>query len=220
MRSTTTRRRFATLVTLGTALITLGPIGAAPVAADCSGPTLRFAPHDVDRGGTLSVTGSGWGDNCYDTGSPPDGEGVLGNPITGIEILIKQGSKEWLVARGSADDQFGFSIDIRVPTDLTPGEAELTARHSLDIGVFNQDSVLRVSDAEPVGPSSVTSEVPEFNQGSDSHKSESANSKSGESQDTASARSWPFIAIAGVAAAAALVGAVFIRWRSSGAGGE
>lgn len=65
---------FASLV----GMMAAGLVSAPPASADCSGPSMSFSPQDVDRGGEVTVTGEAWGDNCYDTGPPPNGEGALG----------------------------------------------------------------------------------------------------------------------------------------------
>src|SRR5215218_4330045 len=90
---------------LGTALFALD----APAAgADCSSPTIEYPAGPVDRSQAITVTGSGFGDNCYDTGPPPPGQGALGRPRDGIEIVITQAGDEHLVAQGGADAEYGF----------------------------------------------------------------------------------------------------------------
>jgi hypothetical protein len=59
----------------GTALFVLD--GAA-AGADCSSPTIEYPAGPVDRGQAITVTGSAFGDNCYDTGPPAGGPGGAG----------------------------------------------------------------------------------------------------------------------------------------------
>ena len=40
--------------------------------ADCAGPTIDHQGGEVSPGSTVVVEGLWWGDNCYDTGPPPD----------------------------------------------------------------------------------------------------------------------------------------------------
>lgn len=47
--------------------------------------------------------------------------------MTGIEIVLVQGEQVTVVARGAADEDFGFELDVVVPTDAHPGAAELEA---------------------------------------------------------------------------------------------
>lgn len=96
--------------------------------AGCVGPGIEHPSGTVDRGGTVHVVGQAWGDNCYDTGPPPPGEGVLGHPLTGIKVYLAQGGIEHLVATGDADQKFGFVVDVPVPDTLEPGPVELVAR--------------------------------------------------------------------------------------------
>jgi hypothetical protein len=135
---------------LGTAVFALdGP----PAGADCSSPTIEYPAGPVDRGQAITVTGSAFGDNCYDTGPPPPGQGALGRPRDGIEIVITQAGDEHVVAEGGADADYGFEVDVVVPADLQPGEARLQARvvdPTGTVSVFDRtDQPLLVSDAAP-----------------------------------------------------------------------
>lgn len=121
--------RHVRLVLLGPALVVvLCALGASPAGADCNGPTITYEAGEVRRGTTVRVEGTGWGDACYDTGSPPAGEGILGNPVGEIQILLTQDGSTVVMAEGAADDDYTFSVDVPVPTWLKPGEATLAAR--------------------------------------------------------------------------------------------
>lgn len=123
----------------------------APAAgADCMGPTLEYEAGPVDRGGTVRVTGTGWGDDCYDTGDPPAGEGILGKPVGDIEIWIVQNGDEHLVAIGDADVSYEFTVDVPVPASLDSGPVEIVPRSRVDgvTLVATTDPVI-VSDAAP-----------------------------------------------------------------------
>lgn len=135
------------------ALFVVGVVSAPPASADCSGPSMTFSPHDVVRGGEVIATGKGWGDNCYDTGPPPDGEGVLGRPVTDIEIVVVQGDKEWVVATVDADENYRFMSSVNVPQDATPGDAQMIARKAGTLPqVSNPDPALRISSAPALTP--------------------------------------------------------------------
>lgn len=150
-------------------LFAVGLVSAPPASADCAGPSMTFAPHDVVRGGEVTATGERWGDNCYDTGPPPDGEGVLGRPLNDIEIVVIQGEREWVVATVDADDDYRFTTQVDVPQDAAPGDAEMIARKAGTLPyVSNSDPALRISDAPAVEsppttdtPSSSTAQEPE-----------------------------------------------------------
>jgi hypothetical protein len=100
----------------------------APAAADCIGPTILPITGELVRGEPVTITGRGWGDQCYDTGPPPPGQGTLGTPADDIEIRFTQGDTDVVVAQGSADDEYRFEVTVSVPTSLAPGEARLWAR--------------------------------------------------------------------------------------------
>ena len=108
----------------------------------------------ADRGQTVTIKGEGWGDECYDTGPPPPGQGALGTPVTGIEIVLTQGSTETVVARGDADATYRFTVDITVPDSLQPGTATLSARSS-QVPAFALPQPLTVS----AQPSSTTDQT-------------------------------------------------------------
>jgi hypothetical protein len=113
----------------------------SPAAADCSGPTIQ-AIHPAVRGDVITVKGYGFGDNCYDTGPPPAGQGALGIPVGDLELLVSQGDKEVQVASGRADDDYEFSVDVVVPSDLAPGSAWLVARWGADRSTVRAFDVL------------------------------------------------------------------------------
>lgn len=147
------------VVTLAFAPISVIWVGSA--AADCPGPTVEFTPHDVVRGGEVTVTGEAMGDNCYDTGPPPKGEGDLGHPLTGIEIVITQGKSEWILATVDANDKYAFTTQVRIPADASPGEATLMARVPGHLpGVWNPDPSLDISPAPAIQAPPVTEDGP------------------------------------------------------------
>lgn len=121
--------RFLTGAALVVALaVAAGP--APPVGASCIGPliTLRLPAAAVDRGDAIEVVGEGWGDACHDTGVPPDAEGVLGHPRTGIDLVFVQGGRRILAAHGDADRDYGFRVRVHIPAGLAPGSATIVAR--------------------------------------------------------------------------------------------
>jgi len=124
-------RRQRILVTLAALLVGLVVL-QQPASADCSGPTLTYETGEFAPGDLVGVTGSSFGNNCYDTGPPPLGQGVLGIPVSNIDILLVQGDTEWVVAMGNADDDYAFEVDVQIPLDAAAGEAHITARWNID----------------------------------------------------------------------------------------
>ena len=142
-------------------MMAAGLVSAPPASADCPGPSMSFSPQDVDRGGEVTVTGEAWGDNCYDTGPPPNGEGVLGRPATDIEIVLTQGDTEWVLGTVDADNQYGFEKQMVVPADASPGEAQLNARHTGAAPYMPyREATLRSSDAPAITPPSTAEPKP------------------------------------------------------------
>lgn len=152
------------LLALGVlAVVGVGP-SAVPAAADCVGPSIRHDVGPVERGGVLVVEGTGFGDSCYDTGPPPEGQGVLGKPRGGIEVFVVQGGDERLVAEGAADADYEFSVEVVVPPDLAPGEADVVVRLPDGFEPFDAEALpFTVSDAPP--PAETETEVVAFGPG-------------------------------------------------------
>lgn len=125
------------------------------VAARCAAPTVTFRPARIARSGVLTITGTNFGDDCLDTGTLPPGVGPLGSPLTGLVIVINQGANEFVVATGSADDDYSFEVDIVVPAELEPGEAILSVIGAGDARL-TVDRPLVISGATPVDSAQAT----------------------------------------------------------------
>jgi hypothetical protein len=161
------RKRTGVLVLGATVLgIGLDPPGAG---ADCSGPMIEHTVGAVERGQEITVTGGGFGDNCYDTGPPPAGEGTLGHPLTGIVIAIVQDGVEHRVAVGDADADYRFEVQVVVPAGLAPGEARVEAMSGPHgAPAFDRtDEPLLVGEAPAPTPGAGEPEVVTFGPGAD-----------------------------------------------------
>jgi len=190
--------------------VAIGMISANPAAADCAGPTVTFAPHDVDRGGEVTVTGEYMGDSCYDTGPPPEGQGALGRPLTGVEIVAVQGDMEWVIATVDADEEYRFTAQVTVPWDASPGEAQLLARKpGRTPAVWNPEPVLRISDAPALPPPPTTDSSPRV---SGSGSVESASKTEPSAQESQPFGMW-LVAAAAVAVGTAAVVSIVVRRR-------
>ena len=121
----------------------------ATADASCAQPSARVRPTRVARGATFTVTGQNFGDGCFDTGTVPAGVGRLGDPLTGLTIVIDQADREYIVATGSADAGYEFTVDIVVPRDLEPGQA--TVSIIAGDARMNLDTPLVISAVSPIG---------------------------------------------------------------------
>jgi hypothetical protein len=140
---------------MAAALIAAPLIPDQSAGASCVAPMLTFKPTKVARGGTLTITGQYLGDDCLDTGTLPQGVGPLGNPLTGLQIVIDQGSNEFLVAMGSADSDYSFHVDVVVPSKVEPGEATVSVLGAGDARLTISPSLV-ISSAPPLSSAHVT----------------------------------------------------------------
>ncbi len=100
-------------------------VGGRVALADCVGPTVGHTGGDLTHGEIVTVSGYGFGDNCYDTGPPPPGEGSLGRPLTGIEVYAEQNGLRHLVAVGDADMAYEWEVEFAVPAILDVGDVDI-----------------------------------------------------------------------------------------------
>ena len=122
--------------------------GVRTARADCIGPTFSHSGGDVAHGELVTVTGIIWsiysfpsstfGDNCYDTGPPPPGEGSLGLPLTGIEVYMEQGGSLHLVAVGNANQDYVWEVQVPIPSVLDVGDARVVVMHN-GLESFNEN---------------------------------------------------------------------------------
>ena len=141
---------------IAAAAVLAAPLVSDPSAtASCVGPAVKLKPARVARGGALTVTGQNFGDDCLDTGTLPPGVGPLGNPLTGLVIVIDQGDNEFVVATGSAGSDYAFKVDVVVPASLQPGDATLAILGAGDARL-STDLPLAISSAGPISTDEAT----------------------------------------------------------------
>jgi hypothetical protein len=114
---------------------------------------VKFRPTRIARGGIVTITGSNFGD-CLSSETVPD-LGPLGTPLTGLVIVIDQGTNEFVVADGSADSDYAFEVDVVVPVDLEPGEATLDVLGAGDARLALTPSLV-ISNASPINAAEAT----------------------------------------------------------------
>jgi hypothetical protein len=146
--------------TFGAVLLVLGALGlvvvaSAPAGAQCYGPRVRYDPAEAARGDKVLISGTFWGDDCYDDDRALlPGQGSLGAPIRKITIRLVQGDRRIVVAQGAANRYYQFGVWIRVPTSLEPGGTNVVATEHRAPGAGDVDHMtdqLRITDAPPSG---------------------------------------------------------------------
>ncbi len=129
------------------------------------GPTVEVFPAEQDRGDQIRVSGKSFGDNCYDTGPPPSGQGTLGRPLSDLTLTLVQGKTSTVVAKGDASGDYSFAVDVDVPASLDPGETEVVVTQGSSGPADGPSATLLVTETpgdEAVSPetASVTTFAP------------------------------------------------------------
>jgi len=119
-------RTLAAALALGCALGAVAAV-AAPAGAQCVGPRVTVAPSEFARGDRVTISGEYWGDACNDVQIVGESKPVLGKPVQDIQVLVFQGERHIVVARGAADANYAFTVHIRIPRTLQPGPASILA---------------------------------------------------------------------------------------------
>ena len=103
-------------------------VGVGTSEASCVGPQISYGVTPVSPGQVVRVTGEYWGTDCFDTNHKPRGIGNLGEPQADIEVVVLQDGNGPVVARGDADRDYGFVVDVSIPGPLQPGTITIAAR--------------------------------------------------------------------------------------------
>lgn len=212
-RSLQLRRRSATAAVLLAAMVLAATVAidvarAGDAGAACAGPSVMFAPSTVAPGQKIFVTGSGWGDDCLDVNPPPTG--ALGNPVDGIEIVLTQGEREWVLTSVDADDEYEFSTEVTVPSDAAVGAAQLAARQAVH-GVVQPAPSAEVTITEP--PPGATVPDPAVDAGETA--GEELTTTAAEPAESEGESSFPTVPVAIAAVALLALVVVFILRRTS-----
>ncbi len=179
------------------------------VGAGCAGPTIVHDTGAFAAGDQLDIEGFAFGTNCYDTGPPPEGEGVLGVPVSGIEILLVQGDLVIPVAVGDADGNYEFMVSVTVPSDLEPGEFSILATGPQFGEAWNQtQGVLSFVGSGVVSPAVVVDFAP-----STALVPQPSEPSIGEEEPQEAALDAPFLLLVGAGVLVALLGAGVVAWR-------
>lgn len=199
-----------------------GPAAAA--LADCVPPTVTYDAGSARRGDTIRVMGTAWGDDCLDTTRETVDGGLLGRPLDDIEVFIKQGSSEVLVARGAANERYQFEVEVPIPPDLEPGPASVVARANGSVSVDNSPGTLTISTDAPAattwavvefgpepggGSSTATTPAPSVSPTTASVVTPAASSATQQDSSGGSAITW--LAAAAIAAAIAALALWLVR---------
>lgn len=148
-------RRFVAIAITAVAVLAAPLATPRSAAANCVAPSVKLRPARVARGAVLTITGQYFGDDCLDTGTLPPGVGALGNPLIGLVIVIDQGTREFVVANGSADSDYEFKVDVVVPAELEPGDALVDVLGVGDARLTTKPTLV-ISNVPAVSPSDST----------------------------------------------------------------
>jgi len=96
--------------------------------ASCVGPMLNVAPAAVPRGGTLTVSGIGFGDDCIDNVMPPETAGSLGDPMKGMQIVIGRDGESVVLGDADAGEDYAFRVEVALPEQVQLGDNYVVVR--------------------------------------------------------------------------------------------
>jgi hypothetical protein len=123
------RKRLAVLVAIAVASMFVLPL--APAEASCPAPDIDVSPSTAPPGSTVTIEGRSFATTCNDVISCPNTgpcpSPTPESPSRGIGISFKQGGATWPLTRVDADEDYSFSVDVKVPDDAQPGPAKFVA---------------------------------------------------------------------------------------------
>ncbi len=124
------------------ALVAVVVAPAAPAAANCVGPEISVSPSTVAPGGLVTVKGQHFGTDCNDTGRPGP---VLGDPQNGIQVSVRVGDAEKLVAVVEAASDYSFELEVSVPPSLGEGSGEVIVQQATETPTDNLSAPVEVT---------------------------------------------------------------------------
>lgn len=97
--------------------------GSSPA---CAGPSLSVTPTHVKPGGGVNVTGNWFQEGCRDVGVNGRMQGST-RTMHNIQIILVQESRKWTLASVDAGADASFQVQLRLPTNLSAGNAVIQA---------------------------------------------------------------------------------------------
>jgi hypothetical protein len=123
---------------VATAAVGLGVFAPTPAPASCVGPTLMPPAVSLHPGSEMPVTGEWFYEGCNDTsvstgstGCSHRSEPPPEQPARDVPLTLTQGTRTWTLATADAAGlkrHFRVQWQVRMPDDLQPGSATLSAR--------------------------------------------------------------------------------------------
>lgn len=93
-----------------------------PAHAACVPHTLSVEPARAPAGSKVTISGEGWFIGCNDTG-----QGTR-EPADTASLSVTQNGRVYQLGQAQADEQYRFSVDVRLPADLQPGQATINGQ--------------------------------------------------------------------------------------------
>jgi hypothetical protein len=113
----------------------------APASAVCVPPTISVSPASGQPGSTVTVSGTDWRAECNDTvvggGTPSP------SPPDTVVISFAQNGQSQELTTVTANSDYTFSVQVRVPQASRAGQAAFTGRSESE-GNFQTEAAFRV----------------------------------------------------------------------------
>ena len=116
-----------------------GDAGGVASDAACAIPEVSLSVAEAGPGQTVTVSGKGLFNDCYDTG-----QGATPPALFDVDIVFANEGRSTVLATVDADPAGTLSVDVQVPADAAAGDAWFSVKTS------NEAFPERSSDLAPI----------------------------------------------------------------------
>lgn len=135
---------------------------APPVEAACAAPRITVEPDRGAPGSSVLVEGRNFAAECRDTvtcevGEPCE-EPEPSPPVENVTVLFTQGGETSEVGTAPPRDDYGFELEVEVPSDADGGAASFSARGSNGFETQPVDFTVEPADSQEVEEDSASTD--------------------------------------------------------------
>ena len=127
-------------------VLLLSTMTGTPASASCAAPEIEVSPESGAPSSSIHVTGKYFADGCNDTGPASQAPAP---PQKGIHVSLRQGDAEFELGVVDAGPDYTFTLDAEVPSDASPGDAQISAVASGHVAATASFTITGSSTAPP-----------------------------------------------------------------------